>query len=451
MKTFIQTLLPFLLVTQICLAQWYQQNCETTKNLTAVTFIDDNSGFAVGDSGVILHTTNAGAIWEQQIRGTIPLNDVFFNNANKGWIIGSSWWPSFVNILLQTTDGGSNWIEQILDTSLSLNSIYFINENIGWIAGAIYSDSGFNDNTFPIILKTTNGGSDWQLKSVTTSFPYGYSLNEVFFIDANIGFAVGGGGHIGGSYGSIFKTTNGGENWVEQIALSSNYKSIAFIDEQRGIAVGQHGMLGGVPKIVRTTDGGINWVNAFYQQECCGVFNSVAIVNSNYAWAVGWEYSLGSTIFFISDNAVNWTSQIDSGLYLNSLNSVFFINSTTGWVVGDNGIILHTTNGGATFVEEEQTGEMPIEFLLCQNWPNPFNPSTKIKYSVPKSSNVVIKVFDILGNEIETLVNEEKPAGTYEIEFNSHSGEVRNLPSGIYFYQIQAGSFVKTKKMLLLK
>jgi hypothetical protein len=88
----------------------------------------------------------------------------------------------------------------------------------------------------------------------------------------------------------------------------------------------------------------------------------------------------------------------------------------------------------------------PLEFSLEQNYPNPFNPNTKIKYSVPHSSNVTIKVFDILGNEIETLVNEEKPVGRYEINFNASS-----LPSGVYFYQLRAGNFVGTKKMILLK
>jgi hypothetical protein len=90
--------------------------------------------------------------------------------------------------------------------------------------------------------------------------------------------------------------------------------------------------------------------------------------------------------------------------------------------------------------------ELPGDYYVAQNFPNPFNPSTKIEYSVPKLSNVVIKVFDILGNEIETLVNEEKLAGTYEVEFSRIS-----LPSGVYFYRLQAGDFVETKKMVLLK
>jgi hypothetical protein len=88
----------------------------------------------------------------------------------------------------------------------------------------------------------------------------------------------------------------------------------------------------------------------------------------------------------------------------------------------------------------------PTAFSLSQNYPNPFNPSTKIKYSIPQSSDVVIKVFDILGNEAATLVNEQKTAGSYEIEFDASS-----FPSGVYFYQIKAGNFVQTKRMILIK
>ena len=89
---------------------------------------------------------------------------------------------------------------------------------------------------------------------------------------------------------------------------------------------------------------------------------------------------------------------------------------------------------------------MATDYHLSNNFPNPFNPSTKIKYAIPQTSNVIVKVFDILGNEIETLVNEEKPSGTYEITWNAEG-----LPSGVYFYQLKAGSIVETKKMILLK
>jgi hypothetical protein len=90
--------------------------------------------------------------------------------------------------------------------------------------------------------------------------------------------------------------------------------------------------------------------------------------------------------------------------------------------------------------------EIPAKFSLNQNFPNPFNPSTKIKYSIPKAENVTLKIYDILGRQIKTLVNEEKPAGNYSIEFNG-----KDMPSGVYFYQIRAGVFTETRKMLLLK
>ncbi len=88
----------------------------------------------------------------------------------------------------------------------------------------------------------------------------------------------------------------------------------------------------------------------------------------------------------------------------------------------------------------------PAKYSLEQNYPNPFNPATKIKYSLPQTSRVQIKVFDVLGNEVAVLVNEEKPAGIYELSWNAAS-----LPSGVYFYQIKAGSYAAAKKAILLK
>ena len=116
-------------------------------------------------------------------------------------------------------------------------------------------------------------------------------------------------------------------------------------------------------------------------------------------------------------------------------------------------------NGNPVGAENEE-GKI-YSFGLGQNFPNPFNPTTKIKFTIPNTDSplqggtrgglVTLKVYDVLGNEIATLVNDERPAGEYEVEFNSHSGEVRNLPSGIYFYTLKAGSFTDTKKLVLLK
>jgi hypothetical protein len=101
---------------------------------------------------------------------------------------------------------------------------------------------------------------------------------------------------------------------------------------------------------------------------------------------------------------------------------------------------------GAPVVGIEQEITFPEEFVLNQNFPNPFNPSTKIQYSVPQSSQVQIKIYDVLGNEIATLVNETKEAGKYNINFNASK-----LSSGVYFYTIKAGDFIQTKKMILLR
>jgi len=96
---------------------------------------------------------------------------------------------------------------------------------------------------------------------------------------------------------------------------------------------------------------------------------------------------------------------------------------------------------------KNEKSKIPVLFALYQNYPNPFNPTTTINYSIPKASLVTIKVYDILGRVISTLVNGEKSAGNYSVQFSAIGG----LSSGVYFYRMQAGGFVQTKKLLLLK
>ena len=104
----------------------------------------------------------------------------------------------------------------------------------------------------------------------------------------------------------------------------------------------------------------------------------------------------------------------------------------------------------------ELDNNYPNKFSLSQNYPNPFNPTTSIRYTISRRQFVTIKVYDVLGNEIATLVNEEKPIGSYEDEFSgiggsASGGDAHILPSGIYFYRLQAGSYIETKKMVLLR
>jgi len=119
-------------------------------------------------------------------------------------------------------------------------------------------------------------------------------------------------------------------------------------------------------------------------------------------------------------------------------------------VVRPNELIMGTDDFGYLFVFDnplkvEDKG-IPAAFSLSQNYPNPFNPTTVIHYTVPKTSLVNLSVFNLLGQEVKTLVNEEKSPGEYEVRFDGS-----NLPSGIYFYRLVAGDFVKTMKMLLMK
>ncbi|MCB0742968.1 MAG: T9SS type A sorting domain-containing protein [Ignavibacteriales bacterium] len=95
----------------------------------------------------------------------------------------------------------------------------------------------------------------------------------------------------------------------------------------------------------------------------------------------------------------------------------------------------------------EKVGSLPSEFSLSQNYPNPFNPTTMIKYSIPAQSNVTLKIYDVLGSEVATLINNEvQSVGQYEVNFDAS-----RLSSGIYFYTLNSGNFVQTKKMILLK
>jgi hypothetical protein len=148
-------------------------------------------------------------------------------------------------------------------------------------------------------------------------------------------------------------------------------------------------------------------------------------------------------VYMSKDDGDSWIL-INSGLSFNTAYS-FVINSL--------GEIFAGTSGGYVFRSVNSTTSIiglnnraPSVFVLTQNYPNPFNPTTTIKYSIPKLSFVTIKIYDVIGSEVATLVNEEKPFGNYELNWSA-----ANLPSGVYFYQLKAGNYINIKKMILLK
>ena len=162
------------------------------------------------------------------------------------------------------------------------------------------------------------------------------------------------------------------------------------------------------------------------------------ILNSNVA--------IGPTEFFVYDAFNNLfvplTITAEHGL-----KRIAWPGGKTAFIATANGYLFAYKPGTATSINEENSFETaPNTYSLSQNYPNPFNPSTTIKWQIPVTGIVTIKIYDVLGNEIATVVNEEKPAGEYEIEFNGNQ-----LSSGVYFYQIKSRNFIQTKKMILLK
>ncbi len=164
--------------------------------------------------------------------------------------------------------------------------------------------------------------------------------------------------------------------------------------------------------------------------------------------------SIDSSVARITNSNTSF-GKIPVGQSRKSVIALAYINKN---IADTNKFILQISSGGIYYwtdtlivIPEDPTdvafnNSLPTEYSLSQNYPNPFNPSTTIKYSIPKRSNVTLKVFDVLGSEVNTLVNKEQPQGNYEVEFDG-----TELSSGIYFYRLKAGEFIETKKMLLIK
>ncbi len=233
--------------------------------------------------------------------------------------------------------------------------------------------------------------------------------------------------------GTIVTTTNGGLIWENVVSGTySDLSSVFFTDQYIGYTVGYSGT------ILKTTDGGNNW--EIQTSGTINLLSSVHFIDSNNGWISGQNGIILNT----TDGGTNWEEQ--TRITRMPLYSIFFTGVNTGWAVGAFGTILKFEDGGVTFLDEEDQFTSPNAFSLYQNYPNPFNPATTIKYQIPEINFITLKVFDVLGKEITTLVSEEKPAGSYKIHFNAEG-----LTSGVYFYQLRAGNFIETKKMLILK
>jgi len=410
-KTFFFIL--FIIIQNYSQTGWYQQTSGVNTNLRGVFFININTGFVTGFNGTCLKTTNEGLNWSSlNIGSSLHFDGIYFCNENTGYIGGG------LGTVLKTTNGGVNWVNvtSTISNLPFISSIQFFDVNTGLISGA-----GVNGK----ILKTINGGINW------------YIVHNVSLSSENISFGNSTTGYCA-SDTLIYKSTNSGENWFRiPLALSNFIHGINFVNSNTGFVIIGGGL------IVRTTNGGINWV----QQSTGMVYSGLAVYfsDANYGTIVCGE----GKIFRTTNSGDNWwfnTTPVTSGL-----NNVHFINALTGTAVGDNGVILHTTDGGAIGISKINN-DIPTGYSLKQNYPNPFNPNSFIRFQITKLSDSKLVVFDILGKEIITLVNEKLDPGLYEAEFNGD-----NLPSGIYYYKLTITEnknymlYSETKKMVLVK
>jgi photosystem II stability/assembly factor-like uncharacterized protein len=371
-----------------------------------VTFNDSLTGYAISDS--IYNTTNGGISW-YGFSKKFDIGYSFYKITNSRWIAalrGSGY--------TITTDCGKTWKDYFSGQSLfPVKSFYFHNEQNGWMIQGNY------------IYRISNFGESW---SIADSSANG---GIIVFSTKNNGFAIGRGG-------LVRSTKDGGSTWQTQ-RLGEDDAGVArgfVIDSMNIIAVGEDEL------IMRTTDAGNNWI---VQTGLRGMgYGSVFFINKDTGWIVG----LAGTILKTTDRGVTWVQQ-PSGVSVN-LHDIFFIDSKRGWIVGENGTILSTITGGeATYVPVER--ETPRYYELSQNYPNPFNPTTTINYALPSQRRVKLNIYNNLGQLVHTVVNELQHAGTYSVRWNGTDYRGQKIASGIYFYRLEAGEFVETRKMLILK
>jgi len=387
-----------------------------------ISFVDTLNGVAttmLGSNPKIFRTFDGGENWQHitTLAGNY-LYDICFIDSLTIYACGTG--------ILKSIDGGYNWVK--INSTNSLKGIHFINKQIGFAVG------GRN------IIKTTDAGQNWIVINSGIP-PTGISLEQVNFLDEYNGIVIG---------KKLLHTNNGGTTWQTYKLVEDFLLSGTMINDSVWYAVGQYGSIlkhksdGFIPvelisftTVVLGNIVQLNWSTVtetnnsgfeIQRKQDNEDFKIIAFVNGNGTTANKTDYK------YVDNN-------LTQGNYLYRLKQIDF-------------------NGQFEYSEVINVSVGSLDrYELIQNYPNPFNPSTKIKFSIPsvtlrqaQSDNwVTLKVYDVLGNEVATLVNEYKPAGTYEVNFNGHSDEGQNLSSGVYFYQLKAGDFVQTKKMIYLK
>ncbi len=416
---------------------WAPQQSGTTSPINNIYFINNMTGWLCGYAGVISKTTNGGLNWNLQVSGTsYNLYSIHFIDGNTGWAAGGDIIPNVVGrvMIVKTTNGGANWFIQ-MDSGSDFNYPYnltFFDSNTGF--AACY---GFTDNVLRgCILKTTNSGTNWLIMPGTKN------TKKVVFINNNTGYYIS---KVWEDYnnidsGIVYKTTNSGLNWnITFTKYLHQLKNIVFFNQNTGIIQANIDTSYNNNRYYKTTDAGNTW-----QLLSTGVtYHTISFFHNE---TTGW--AIGAQIYRTTNGCISWDVTLQNPS--STLTCITFSDLQKGWAAGYNGVIY----GSVLTAVNQISTEIPSAYSLSQNYPNPFNPSTTIKFTVPQVSSphglggdlVLLKVFDISGREVETLVNEQLQPGTYSTQWNASA-----YSSGVYFYKITAGEFSETKKLLLIK
>jgi photosystem II stability/assembly factor-like uncharacterized protein len=405
---------------------WYQQFMPNLggAQLSDITFVDSLNGFAT----TLYRTTNDSAFILKTINGgdNWSINQTYNYPFYKVQFINrdTGFALSFQK-LFKTTNRGSSW--QIINIALSTAfvSMYVLNTDTIWGVATESLTGG--------VYRTTNGGANWdQQINLGSSNP-----NHIYMYNGRMGF-------IGQDNFYLRRTSDGGQTWT-LINGAGGFLDMHFVDS----------LTGWKTSMQKTTDGGLNWVNQIFPITYASGIIKFSHVSRDTIWGVGGiiSYPNGQFrgIIYNSTNGGNiWRYQIpDTSINIFKYLHNEFTNQLIGWAYATQRGVHTTTGGNDTFFTsiKQISSNTPENFKLNQNYPNPFNPSTRIGYELKVTGYVKILIYDITGKAIESLVDKKQNPGIYIADFNG-----ANYSSGIYFYSLVINNqLIDTKKMILVK
>jgi hypothetical protein len=431
---FILIVFLFLLLPCRSFAQYFtEQNSGVTVQLTSASaslYNTSTVGWICGYSGTVLKTTSWGFSWVNVSNNGIPNNvnlvNIFGIDANSAITLGYQGANSWV---WKTTNGGGNWLQVFSQQGVLINSIWMSSSTAGFMVG---NPAGGRWS----LWKTTNGGLNWD----STGLFIPQSGSESGFansISCNVNKIW-----FGTNNYRIYYSSNNGANWVVQtLATEQNIYTICF---SQMIYPSGTGFAGGA-NLLMTTNNGLNWIPL----TTIGSGNITGIAGS---FTTVWFTRNNVNIYQSTNSGTSWINSYTApaGNYLHMSHMKDVIDAPLDisfWAV--------RSNGGITWYRlvdniKNLSSNIPENFNLFQNYPNPFNPSTKIKFDIPPSKGArgmtELIIYDALGREAATLVNEQLQSGTYEVEWNGS-----NYPSGVYFYKLTTADYSETRKMVLVK